>query len=105
MDANVSPGRSTAEGNASWFGASGNCCVSKQIASVCRYSRPPCPRSELPYVIDPRRPGDIAECWCDPAKAKQELGWQAEYGIEDMCRDSWNWQSRNPDGYKTAQAQ
>ena len=60
---------------------------------------------ELPYVIDPRRPGDIAECWCDPAKAKQELGWQAEYGIEDMCRDSWNWQSRNPDGYKTAQAQ
>ena len=60
---------------------------------------------DLPYVIDPRRPGDIAECWCDPAKAKQELGWQAEYGIEDMCRDSWNWQSRNPDGYKTAQAQ
>ena len=42
---------------------------------------------------------------CDTAKAKQELGWQAEYGIEDMCRDSWNWQSRNPDGYKTAQAQ
>ena len=55
---------------------------------------------ELPYVIDPRRPGDIAECWCDPSKAKNELGWQAEYGIDDMCRDSWNWQSHNPDGYK-----
>ena len=56
---------------------------------------------DLPYVIDPRRPGDIAECWCDPAKAKHELGWEAEYGIDEMCRDSWNWQSHNPDGYKT----
>ena len=56
---------------------------------------------DLPYVIDPRRPGDIAECWCDPGKAKRELGWEAQYGIEEMCRDSWNWQSRNPDGYKT----
>ena len=58
---------------------------------------------ELPYVIDPRRPGDIAECWCDPTKAKNELGWQAQYGIDEMCRDSWNWQKNNPDGYKTAQ--
>ena len=58
---------------------------------------------ELPYVIDPRRPGDIAECWCDPSKAKRELGWEAEYGIDEMCRDSWNWQSHNPDGYKTAE--
>ena len=57
---------------------------------------------ELPYVIDPRRPGDIAECWCDPSKAKRELGWEAQYGIEEMCADSWNWQSHNPDGYKTA---
>ncbi|MDY6007392.1 MAG: UDP-glucose 4-epimerase GalE [Gemmiger sp.] len=56
---------------------------------------------ELPYVIDPRRPGDIAECWCDPSKAKRELGWEAQYGIDEMCRDSWNWQSHNPDGYKT----
>ena len=54
---------------------------------------------DLPYVIDPRRPGDIAECWADPAKAKQELGWEAQYGIDDMCRDTWNWQSKNPDGY------
>ena len=56
---------------------------------------------ELPYVIDPRRPGDIAQCYADPAKAKKELGWEAEYGIEEMCAHSWNWQSQNPDGYKT----
>ena len=55
---------------------------------------------ELPYVIDPRRPGDIAECWCDPSKAKRELGWEAQYGIEEMCADSWKWQSMNPNGYK-----
>ena len=54
---------------------------------------------ELPYVVDPRRPGDIAECWADPAKAREELGWVAQYGIDDMCRDTWNWQSKNPDGY------
>ncbi len=58
---------------------------------------------EIPYVIDPRRPGDIAECWCDPSKAKRELGWEAQYGIEEMCAHSWNWQSHNPDGYKTAE--
>ena len=54
----------------------------------------------LPYVIDPRRPGDIATVYADPAKAKNELGWVAEYGIEDMCADSWKWQSMNPNGYK-----
>ena len=58
---------------------------------------------EIPYAIDPRRPGDIAECWCDPSKAKRELGWEAQYGIEEMCAHSWNWQSHNPDGYKTAE--
>ena len=57
---------------------------------------------EIPYVIDPRRPGDIAECYADPTKAKNELGWVAEYGIEEMCADSWNWQKKNPDGYHTA---
>ena len=56
---------------------------------------------EIPYVIDPRRPGDIAECYADPSKAKRELGWEAEYGIEEMCADSWNWQQKNPDGYHT----
>ena len=57
---------------------------------------------QIPYVIDPRRPGDIAECYADPTKAKNELGWVAQYGIEDMCADSWNWQKKNPDGYNTA---
>ena len=56
---------------------------------------------KIPYVIDPRRPGDIAECYADPTKAKNELGWVAEYGIEEMCADSWNWQKNNPDGYHT----
>lgn len=56
---------------------------------------------ELPYVIDPRRAGDIAECYADPAKAEKELGWKAQYGIEEMCADTWNWQSKNPDGYNT----
>ena len=54
----------------------------------------------LPYVIDPRRPGDIASVYADPAKAKNELGWVAQYGIEEMCADSWRWQSMNPNGYK-----
>jgi len=53
----------------------------------------------VPYVIKPRRPGDIATCYCNPAKAKAELGWVAQYGIEEMCRDSWNWQKNNPNGY------
>ena len=53
----------------------------------------------VPYVIDSRRPGDIAACWSDPAKANRELGWRAEYGIVEMCRDSWNWQRNNPNGY------
>ena len=55
---------------------------------------------DLPYVIDPRRPGDIAECYADPAMARDELGWTAEYGIEEMCASSWKWQSMNPNGYK-----
>lgn len=56
---------------------------------------------ELPYEIKPRRAGDIATCYCDPTKAKKELGWTAQYGIEEMCADSWRWQSQNPDGYNT----
>lgn len=54
---------------------------------------------EISYVIDPRRPGDIATCYSDPAKAKEVLGWTAEKTLEDMCKDAWNWQSKNPDGY------
>ena len=51
------------------------------------------------YAIKPRRPGDIAMCYCSPEKAKEELGWEAQYGIEEMCEDSWRWQSMNPNGY------
>ncbi len=54
---------------------------------------------DVPYSIKPRRPGDIATCYCNPAKAKAELGWEAQYGIEEMCRDSWNFQKNNPEGY------
>ena len=53
----------------------------------------------VPYVIAPRRPGDIDECYADPTKAYELLGWKAQYGIEDMCRDANNWQTQNPDGY------
>lgn len=53
----------------------------------------------IPYVIEERRPGDIAVCYSDPGKAKRELGWKAELDIYDMCRDSWNWQKKNPTGY------
>ena len=53
----------------------------------------------VPYEIAPRRGGDIAACWADPGKAKALLGWEAGLGLEDMCRDSWNWQRNNPLGY------
>ncbi len=55
---------------------------------------------EIPYKIVARRQGDIAACYADPKKAKEELGWSAEKGIEEMCKDSWNWQIRNPNGYE-----
>ena len=54
---------------------------------------------DVPYVIAPRRPGDIDECYADPAKSEKLLGWKAEKSLEDMCRDSWRWQSANPKGY------
>ena len=54
----------------------------------------------LPYVIDPRRPGDVAECYGDPTKAWKEMGWKAQYGIDEMCASSWKWQSMNPNGYQ-----
>lgn len=55
--------------------------------------------SEIPYKIAPRRPGDIATCYSDASKAYKELGWKAERGIEEMCEDSWRWQSMNPNGF------
>lgn len=53
----------------------------------------------IPYEIKPRRAGDIATCYCDPKRAKEELGWEAKRSIEEMCEDSWRWQSQNPNGY------
>lgn len=55
---------------------------------------------KVPYQIKPRREGDIATCYSDAAKAYKELGWKAQYDIDDMCRDAWNWQSKNPNGYQ-----
>ena len=55
--------------------------------------------AKVPYVIAPRRPGDIDECFADPTKAYELLGWKAQYGIEDMCRDAHRWQTQNPNGY------
>lgn len=55
---------------------------------------------KIPYVVDKRRDGDIAVCYSDPTKANRELGWKAEYDIIEMCRDSWNWQRNNPNGYQ-----
>ena len=53
----------------------------------------------IPYQIAGRRPGDLPVCYADPAKSAEMLGWKAEKNLRDMCRDSWNWQSRNPMGY------
>jgi UDP-glucose 4-epimerase len=53
----------------------------------------------VPYQIEPRRAGDIAECWADASKAREELGWEAERGLEDMMQDTWHWQLQNPNGY------
>ena len=55
---------------------------------------------KIPYVVKDRRPGDIAICYCDPHKAKEELGWEAQYGIREMCEDAWRWQKNNPNGYE-----
>lgn len=54
---------------------------------------------KVPYSIKPRRPGDIATCYSDPSKAERELGWKAQYGLDEMVRDSWNWQRQNPNGF------
>jgi len=53
----------------------------------------------IAYTITPRRPGDVAACYADPAQAEQLLGWRAEKTLADMCADSWRWQNQNPDGY------
>ena len=55
---------------------------------------------DIPYQIVERRPGDVARCYADASKAKEKLGWEAKKSLEDMCRDSWRWQSQNPNGYR-----
>ena len=55
---------------------------------------------KIPFKIVDRRAGDIAACYADPTLAEKELGWSAELGLKEMCRDAWRWQSMNPDGYK-----
>ena len=55
----------------------------------------------VPYVMAPRRPGDIATCYADPSKSEEKLLWKAEKTLADMCRDSWNWQKNNPMGYNS----
>ncbi len=55
---------------------------------------------EIPYVIDPRRPGDPDEVYANAEKAERVLGWKAQYGIADMCEDTWRWQKNNPQGYE-----
>ncbi|WP_029594799.1 UDP-glucose 4-epimerase GalE [Exiguobacterium chiriqhucha] len=54
----------------------------------------------VPYQVTPRRPGDIAMCFADPSKSKRMLGWEAKHDVRAMCRDAWNWQSNNPNGYR-----
>ena len=56
---------------------------------------------KLPYTVKPRRAGDIAACYADAGKAKRELHWQAQRGLDDMCASLWNWQSKNPNGYRS----
>lgn len=56
---------------------------------------------EIPYVVDPRRAGDVATCYADASLAKELLGWEAKNDLDDMVRDTWNWQSHNPEGYGT----
>ncbi|MCF0233893.1 MAG: UDP-glucose 4-epimerase GalE [Thermoguttaceae bacterium] len=57
---------------------------------------------KIPYEITPRRPGDVATCYADPTRANEELGWKAELTLDDMCRDAYNWQTKNPNGYRSA---
>ena len=57
---------------------------------------------KVPYTIQARRPGDVAECWADPSKAERELGWRATRDLRVMCEDAWRWQFQNPNGFAEA---
>ena len=80
----------------------------RQAAVLCRRRAQFAPVIEaleakgLPYEVVGRRAGDIAASWADPTRAHRELGWRAEKGIDEMCADTWRWQSGNPNGYPDA---
>ena len=57
---------------------------------------------KIPYEMEGRREGDIASVYCDPRKAREELGWTAQRGLDQMCQDLWTWQSSNPNGFRPA---
>ena len=78
------------------LGTGRGCSVLELVAAFERISG-----RNVPYCIAPRRQGDVAELWADTQKAQQVLGWRAERDIDTMCRDAWNWQSANPQGYKS----
>lgn len=69
--------------------------VKEMVTAFAKASKRP-----VPYRITDRRAGDIAQCYADPSLAREELGWQARYGIEEMCADTWRWQVNNPNGYQ-----
>lgn len=68
------------------------------VLDIVRAMERACGKS-IPYVISPRRAGDIAACWADPSFAQRELGWRADISIDTACADAWRWQKGNPDGY------
>ena len=73
----------------------------KSSPAIRRYAdNPLLAGKDIPYVIDPRRPGDIPECYADCSKAYEELGWKAEKTLDDMCADSLRWQRMNPNGFE-----
>ncbi len=72
--------------------------VGYSVLDMIRAFEKACGRT-LPYIIESRRSGDVAICYADSGKAERELGWKANYGIDEMCRDQWHWQSQNPNGY------
>ncbi|HEX7640362.1 MAG TPA: UDP-glucose 4-epimerase GalE [Burkholderiaceae bacterium] len=81
------------------LGTGRGCSVLELVAAYARASG-----REIPFDVVPRRAGDVDACYADPARARELLGWSAALGLDDMCRDSWRWQSANPDGFGDARA-
>ena len=87
------------EGNCGLFICNLGTGIGYSVMDVLRAYEKACGK-KLPYVVDPRRPGDVAQCYAEPKKAWEEMGWKAKLGIEEMCASSWKWQSMNPNGYR-----